>query len=352
MRCAKCKGTAQVEVRRHHTAFCGPHFLEWFETQVGRAVRRERMFTPEDRVLVAVSGGKDSLVLWDVLLRLGYRAAGLHLNLGLGAYSQESQEKCESFARSRGAELLVVDILAEYGVEVDGLAQLTGRVACSACGLSKRYLFNRVALEQGFSVVATAHNLDDEAAVLLGNLIAGNVDALVRQTPVLESTHPGLARKVKPLYRIAERETAAYAVLRGIDYVLDECPNSAGARSLLLKEALNALEWDAPGTKQNLYWNFLEKIRPLLRETSQGPALRRCAHCGQPTTGDVCAFCRMTERVAHQLPVRTAAAGPRAPEPVGVLGPCPEGPSATGDRGPQRSRGGFWGLANLNPDRG
>ncbi len=306
MRCAKCRATAQVEVRRHHTSFCGPHFLEWFEAQVDRAIRRERMFGPQHTVLVAVSGGKDSLVLWDVLLRLGYRATGLHLNLGIGAYSRESQEKCEAFARSRGADLLVVDIPAEYGVGVEGMAELSGRVPCSACGLSKRYLFNRVAVERGFDVVATAHNLDDEAAVLLGNLIAGNVDALVRQAPVLESTHPGLARKVKPLYRIAERETAAYAVLRGIDYVLDECPNSVGARSLLLKEALNLLERDAPGTKQSLYWNFLEKLRPLLRAASEPVALQSCVHCGQPTPSEVCAFCRMTERVARKLQARVA----------------------------------------------
>ncbi len=320
MRCVKCKATAQVEVRRHHTAFCGPHFLEWFEAQVDRAVRRERMFGPQDRVLVAVSGGKDSLVLWDVLLRLGYRASGLHLNLGIGEYSQQSQEKCEAFARQRGAELLVVDIVSEYGVGVEGLAELSGRVACSACGLSKRYLFNRVARERGFDVVATAHNLDDEAAVLLGNLVAGNVDALVRQSPVLDSGHPGLVRKVKPLYRIAERETAAYAVLRGIDYVLDECPNSVGARSLLLKEALNLLERDAPGTKQSLYWNFLEKLRPLLRAASEPAALRSCLHCGQPTTAEVCAFCRMTERVARKLRSRGVTPEEARREPVGARG--------------------------------
>jgi uncharacterized protein (TIGR00269 family) len=304
-----------VEVRRHHAAFCGPHFLEWFEHQVQRAIHRERMFTPKDRVLVAVSGGKDSLVLWDVLLRLGYDATGLHLNLGIGAYSQESQAKCEAFARAREATLLVVDLPQVLGAGVEELAELSGRVPCSACGLSKRYLFNRMALEHGFDVVATAHNLDDEAAVLLGNLIAGNVEALVRQSPVLESTHPGLVRKVKPLYRIAERETAAYAVLRGIDYILDECPNSVGARTLLLKEALNLLERESPGTKQSLYWNFLEKIRPLLAAHYEREALSSCVHCGQPTTAEVCAFCRLTERVAQKMRVR-ALAQERALQPV------------------------------------
>lgn len=315
MRCTKCRAQASVEVRRHHAAFCGPHFLEWFEHQVERAIHRERMFTPKDRVLVAVSGGKDSLVLWDVLLRLGYDATGLHLNLGIGAYSQDSQAKCEAFARAQDATLLVVDLPQVLGAGVEELARLSGRVPCSACGLSKRYLFNRVALEHGFDVVATAHNLDDEAAVLLGNLIAGNVEALVRQSPVLESTHPGLVRKVKPLYRIAERETAAYAVLRGIDYILDECPNSVGARTLLLKEALNLLERESPGTKQSLYWNFLEKIRPRLAAHHEREALGSCVHCGQPTTGEVCAFCRLTERVAQRMRVR-ALAHERAPQPV------------------------------------
>lgn len=312
MRCLKCRNTAAVEVRRHHAAYCAPHFLEWFEHQVQRAIDRERMFTQSDRILVAVSGGKDSLVLWDVLLRLGYRATGLHLNLGIGEYSRLSQEKCEAFARERAAELLVVDLPATYGAGVEEMARLTGRVACSACGLSKRYLFNQVALEHGFDVVATAHNLDDEAAVLLGNLISGNVEALVRQAPVLERTHPTLVRKVKPLYRIAERETAAYAVLRGIDYILDECPNSVGARTLLLKEALNLLEREAPGTKQSLYWNFLEKLRPLLQAHRPPAEVRSCLHCGQPTITEVCAFCRMTERVAAQMHVRTL----RAPRPV------------------------------------
>jgi uncharacterized protein (TIGR00269 family) len=301
-------------VRRHNAAFCGPHFLEWFDNQVRRAIERERMFNRADRVLVAVSGGKDSLVLWDVLLRAGYDATGLHLNLGIHEYSRESEDRAASFAATHGAELIVVDIPAEYGVGVEGLADATGRVSCSACGLSKRYLFNKVALDRGFHVVATAHNLDDEAAVLFGNLISGNVEALVRQAPVLQSTHPALVKKVKPLYRIAERETAAYAVLRGIDYILEECPNSVGARSLQLKEALNLLERDVPGSKQNLYWNFLERLRPVLRVQQGQVQLRSCVHCGQPTTAEVCAFCRMTERAARRVRVRTTGAGHRVGE--------------------------------------
>ncbi len=314
-RCDRCGQPAAVDVRRHRATYCGPHFLEWFERQVQRAVVSERMFTPQDKILVAVSGGKDSLALWDVLVRLGYQATGLHVHLGLGEYSDASQRACEAFARARGTPLLVAHLPAVAGAGVDDLARASGRPPCSACGLSKRYLFNRIALEHGFDVVATAHNLDDEAALLLGNLIAGQPDALARMAPVLEAG-PGLVRRVKPLFRIAERETAAYCVLRGIDYILEECPRSVGARQLVIKEALNVIEADAPGSKQALYWNFLEHVRPALARHRPPAALRACAHCGQPTTAEVCAFCRMTERAARHLRVRAqpaAAAGAGTP---------------------------------------
>ena len=307
MRCQKCKGQASVEVRRHHAAFCNDHFVEFFDRQVERAIEGEGMFTREDRVLVVVSGGKDSLALWDVLLRLGYRTSGLYINLGIGEYSQASQRKAEAYAAGRAADLLIADIPLEFGMGVEAFARATGRASCSACGLSKRYLFNKVALDRGFSVVATGHNLDDEAAVLLGNVLHWQTEYLARQAPVLPSTHPALVKKVKPLYRIAEREAAAYAIIRGIDYIVEECPNSVGAKSLLYKEALNLLEQAAPGTKQSLYWGFLDRGRALVGALDDHE-LRGCRYCGQATTAEVCAFCRMTDRAAERMRVRRAAA--------------------------------------------
>jgi uncharacterized protein (TIGR00269 family) len=332
MRCQKCKGQASVEVRRHHTAFCNEHFVEFFDRQVERAIEGEKMFIRGDRVLVVVSGGKDSLALWDVLHRLGYRTSGLYINLGIGEYSHESQRKAEAYAAARGMDLLIADIPGEYGMGVEAFARATGRVSCSACGLSKRYLFNKVALDEGFAVVATGHNLDDEAAVLLGNLLHWQTAYLARQAPVLESTHPALVKKVKPFYRIAERETAAYAIIRGIDYIIEECPNSVGAKSLLYKEALNLLEQAAPGTKQSLYWGFLERGRPLVR-AQDDPELRACVHCGQPTTAEVCAFCRMTERAASRMRVRRPtvpwpAGDAAAPDDPGVERAAPADPIA------------------------
>src|SRR5919204_4241494 len=248
MRCRRCGGTAAVEVRRHNAAFCRDCFVRHVREQVKRAIADLDMFGPEDRILVAASGGKDSLALWDVLLGLGYRAGGLYLGLGIGEYSDRSGEVVRAFAREHQADLVELDLAHDYGFDVPTAGRAGSRSTCAVCGLSKRYVFNRAALEHGYDVVATGHNLDDEAAVLLGNVLRWEVGYLGRQHPVLPAA-PGFVRKVKPLIRLGERETAAYCVLRGIDYQVEECPMAAGNRHLGYKEALNAVEARSPGTK-------------------------------------------------------------------------------------------------------
>ncbi|MHB1912879.1 MAG: adenine nucleotide alpha hydrolase family protein, partial [Acidimicrobiales bacterium] len=198
MRCRRCKAPAVMEVRRHNAGFCATCFMHHCAEQVRRAIEEHKMIAPGERVLVAVSGGKDSLALWDLLLDLGYEVDGLYLGLGIGAYSEESGSYVRAFAEARGAGLIEIDLPSRYGFGVPGGAAAAKRVPCSACGLSKRHLFNRAALEGGYDVVATGHNLDDEAAVLLGNVLRWSTDYLGRQEPVLPEAD-GFARKVKPL---------------------------------------------------------------------------------------------------------------------------------------------------------
>src|SRR5919201_3321222 len=121
LRCIRCKEPANVEVRRHRSAFCARCYPEWFRNQVQRAVEHDRMFTRDDRVLVAVSGGKDSLALWHALTRLGYRVDGMYIRLGIAAYSLRSQEKSEAFAERFGLKLHQVELEGEEGFTVPQL---------------------------------------------------------------------------------------------------------------------------------------------------------------------------------------------------------------------------------------
>src|SRR4051794_34027411 len=209
--------------------------------QVTKAVAEFEMLQPGERVLVAISGGKDSLACWHILRELGYDADGFVIGLGIGEYSDESTSYARAYARERGLTLHECNLRDEHGFDVPTAAKVTKRVPCSACGLSKRHLFDAAAREHGYDVVATGHNLDDEAAVLFGNVLRWQTDYLGRQLPVLPAQH-GFPRKVKPLVRLGERETAAYCVLAGIDYIVEECPMAAGNKHLGYKEALNAIE--------------------------------------------------------------------------------------------------------------
>ena len=299
MRCTRCRGRAVVELRRHNAAFCGDCFQGVFSNQVARAIEDHDMFDRDDRILVAVSGGKDSLALWDVLLDGGYLADGLYLGLGIGEYSDLSHDRTVAFAAARGATLRTIDLAAEQGFDIPLAGRKGSRSSCAVCGLSKRYLFNRAALEGGYDVVATGHNLDDEAATLLGNTLRWNVEYIARQAPVLPATE-GFVRKVKPLHRLTELETAAYAFLRGIDYVVEECPLVAGNTQLRYKESMNTIEARSPGTKTQFFLGYLDRGMPIFRTAHEDVTLTACARCGQPTTGTYCAFCRARAQILEE----------------------------------------------------
>lgn len=312
MKCRRCRRPAVIDVRRHNAAFCAPCFRHHCTEQVRRAIDQYDMIRAGDRCLVAVSGGKDSLMVWDVLRELGHQADGLYVGLGIDEYSETSGRHARAYAEERGFTLHEVDLRERYGYDVPGGSRAARRTPCSACGLSKRHVFNEVALEHGYDVLVTGHNLDDEAAVLYGNVMRWDEGSLARQYPMLPAS-PGFARKVKPLVRLGERETAAYCVLAGIDYMVEECPMAAGNRHLGYKELLNQMEARSPGSKAAFLFGFLDRARPrfageIERERDD---LEPCERCGAPTPSGVCAFCRLRERATGDGGGLVPVAAPR-----------------------------------------
>ena len=298
MKCTKCGDVAVIGMPQHRLKLCAEHFLEWVPSMTQRAIEKHALLKPDERVLVAVSGGKDSLSLWDILVRLGYQTEGVYINLGIDHedYSDVSQRYVEAFAAEHDLPFKVINVREQYGQSIPELATTKrGRRTCAACGLVKRHIMNLVAVEGGYSAIATGHNLDDEAAVLLQNTLHWQTGYLLRQGPLLPARASGLARKVKPLCHLYEREMAAYALVRGIDYVEQECPFSVKAKSIFLKKALNRLEAPSPGTKMQFYLGFIKaKEEGLFGEHHHEVVLHPCSGCGQPTTAEgLCAFCRL-----------------------------------------------------------
>ncbi len=294
MKCRICKEKAVINIKRHNLSLCENHFIERFESETKRVIKKYRMFTKNDKIAVAVSGGKDSLSLLYCLNKLEYNVIGIHINLGIFKedYSANSEKYVIKFREEFNIPVIIYNIKENQGKGIEELLKRgRGEKPCSVCGMVKRYLMNRLAIENECNVLATAHNLDDEASRLFGNIIYWQEEHIEHQSPSLPEEN-GLLRKVKPFIFFTEKETSLYAILNGISYIREECPYSIGAKTLKYKDILNKLELDSPGTKERFlkgFYKFKEKVK--IENLRSFKGTKTCKKCGMPTTRDICTFC-------------------------------------------------------------
>ncbi len=297
MKCSRCRGPARHRLPAHNARFCDQCLEVFLQRQVAKAIKQFRMLRPGQEVVAAVSGGKDSLVLWKVLLDLGYQVRALHLDLELGDFSRGSLDACQAMARRLGEPLMVRNVRELLGASVDQIVAANRREFCSVCGTLKRHLINRICAELDVDTVASGHHLDDEAGRLLGNLMRGHQQYLDNQWPVLEGLRLngriGLARKVKPLCRLGGEEIQAYALSLDLPFLEGRCPRSKGATLPYYQQAVRYLERKMPGTRRDFYLGFLRrKGGPPPPPEPAGT----CNRCGAPTYVELCTTCRLLER--------------------------------------------------------
>ena len=299
--CTTC-GSAKAVYHRPYSGekLCRSCFIRSVEDRVRRAIYRYDMFRPDDRIAVAVSGGKDSLTVLRILHKIEQRfpkseLIAVSVDEGLRGYRDEALKRASEFCRSLGVEHVVVSFKKLFGYTVDEAAELDQELGpCTYCGVFRRRALNVVARELGADKLVTGHNLDDVVQTVVMNLLRGNLLELVRfeQDGVL---HPKLVRRVKPLMLVPEREVAFYAYLTGIGFQRRVCPYFTRGLRNEVREALNRLEVMHPGMKFSVLRSF-ERLRKAL-ESRVKASFRECRKCGEPTTGEVCRVCRLLERL-------------------------------------------------------
>ena len=250
--------------------------------------------------------------MWDLLVELGYEADGLYIGLGIGDYSDVSGGYAQRFADERGLTLRTDRPARRARLRrAHRGSQATRRVPCSACGLSKRHLFDAAARDGGYDVVATGHNLDDEAAVLLGNTLRWDVDYLARQLPVLPGDRPlpaegqaarapHRARDGRVVHRARHRLPG-----RGVPDGGRQPSTSATRRRSTASRPARRAPRRRSTSRSSTTW------RPLLaRCGARSRGRTTCARCGAPTPGsdspdsdELCAFCRLVDRASAHEPV-------------------------------------------------
>jgi len=291
MRCTRCKREAQINLRMYNLKLCKDCFLDFFLRRVKSTIEKFKMADLKDKILVAVSGGKDSLSLWSALDELGYNTQGLYIDLGIEGFSCRAEEKVKKFSQSRGLKLKIVRIRDIFGKGIKELAKIAHRQSCRVCGMIRRYIMNQEAKD--FDCVATGHTLDDEATNLLGNILYWRQSFLARQFPVLER-EDGLRKKIKPFSLTSEKEIIIYAYLRKIDFLEEKCPLSRGATSFLYKRVFDLLEERMPAIKLSFYKEFLKRR---IFKKEEDVKLTPCRICGYLTVNSICNFCKLKEKV-------------------------------------------------------
>jgi tRNA-5-methyluridine54 2-sulfurtransferase len=306
MKCRVCGAQASMRLPQYNTAYCCEDFIAFLEKRVLDTIRKYNLIRQDDRTLIAVSGGKDSLALWHLTNKLGYPSDGIHIHLGIDEYSDLSFEKTRAMAERLQRRLYSFSLLEAFRIGIKELARIVKRPPCSLCGMIKRYVMNRACTEYGYSVLATGHNLDDEASALLGNLLHWKEEYLWKKDVALEAEGSHLAKKVKPFFLCAEKEAAAYAIMNGIDYVYDECPYSIGAKTLMYKDLLNRVEDESPATKLAFVKGYLKRTKKEKQDRTGADATapkNLCAICGHPSYTDQCNFCTLAARFGTTGPI-------------------------------------------------
>ena len=310
---------------------CEDHFTASVDKRVRRRVREDDLVqddaTPEDPEtwVVGLSGGKDSVVLTDILHRTFERdprieLVALTIHEGIEGYRDKSVDACEELADELGIRHEIVTYEEEFDVRMDDVVEKDpeNMAACAYCGVFRRDLLSRYAEEFGADKLLTGHNLDDEAETALMNFLEGDVAQIAkhfdaslgrfgdnrddsessRSSPAREE-HDDFVPRAKPLRDVPEKEVALYAHLNDLPAHITECPHSSEAYRGEIQSLLYQLEENHPGTRHSIMAGY-EELAALAAEEFGArdggkTELGECEQCGASTTRDRCRKCSLLD---------------------------------------------------------
>jgi uncharacterized protein (TIGR00269 family) len=282
---------------------CKRCFRRSVEDKVRATVSRYGMLRFDDRIAVAVSGGKDSLGLLHILERFERKQPKASLiavtvDEGIRGYRDEGLRLAAEACKKLDVEHRVVSFQGLFGVTLDEIVRRQREKpahqasACAYCGVLRRKALNLAARSVGADKLATAHTLDDEVQTILLNLFHGDVWRLSKEKPMTDEVHSKLVRRIKPFCEVLETETALYAYTGRIPFQSRPCPYASEAFRSDVRTMLNRVEEKHPGTKCTIF-RSIERLRPAIEKAVTREQLEECVECGEPTSEGTCRTCEM-----------------------------------------------------------
>lgn len=303
--CDKC-GNPQIIIKRKHSgqSLCRECFIESINQKVLKNIRKYKLIEKDDRVLMALSGGKDSVMTLHILNSLRERNIidlnAVTIDEGIKGYREDGIRIAAENAKSLGVNHKIVSFKEYFGMTLDEMMSKNRkntqlRHACTYCGVFRRWILNRVAREEEATKIATGHNLDDETQSIVMNYLEGNINNLIRIGPKSESQDRRFTIKIKPLYEIPEREVGLYAVAANLKVHLAGCPYAEESFRGEIGRYIKELSENHPTIKYSTLRGF-ERIKPALKkELALKSSMDVCIRCGEPAAGELCKACTFLE---------------------------------------------------------
>ncbi len=290
-----CNGKAVYYQRHSNRHLCKKHFLKDFYRRVKYAVKKYSMIEKNDKIAIAMSGGKDSIVLAHVLKHLYGKRRDIEffaitVDEGIEDYRDDTIKIAKKVCKELEIQHVIVNFKDEIGLTLDEMIKRGNRNACTYCGVFRKYLLNKTARKLGATKLATGHNLDDETQTILLNFLHSDIERLARLIPQRKQNN--LILRIKPLREIYEREVVTYAILNDLPLSLDECPYSSFPVRSMVRDFLYEFENKYPGRKFSIMRSF-EQLMPCLKNIYPQIELKRCSICGEPTARDICQPCNL-----------------------------------------------------------
>lgn len=286
---------------------CRDCFIRYFERKIRKTIRANKLIDKKEKLLVAVSGGKDSTValylLNNIIKNRNISIEAYHVDMHLGNYSKKNLRNVTKFCKKYKIKLHVTSLRKEFGYSVCYMRDVlkekgTNLRSCTICGVLRRHLINREARRLKATKVVTGHNLDDEAQNVVMNIFKNKIEILPRLGP-----KTGLVKdkkfipRIKPLYFCMEDEVKLYSKLMGFDLVYEKCPCSVDAYRGSVRTMLDDFEKKYKGTKNAIVSSLLGLLPDLKKD--KNIKLNYCKKCKEISTDELCAACKILDKLKN-----------------------------------------------------